>query len=83
MAQRKDTALFAEFISDNVTYMPREAEVLLPFKRPMYTAPSDRSQGPAPKRPRAEAVPSETGISFSVLLSCILGIHVSQEQRPH
>jgi hypothetical protein len=39
----------------------REAEVLLPFKKACYVAPPDRNQGPAPKRPRTEAVTSETG----------------------
>ncbi len=39
----------------------REAEVLLPFKKACYVTPPDRIQGPAPKRPRTEAVTSETG----------------------
>ncbi len=60
------------------TYIPREAEVLLPFKKAVYTAPSDRSQGPAPKCPRAEAVPSETGIFFFLpLLGTRFWHHVS------
>ncbi len=36
----------------------REAEVL-PFKKACYVTPPDRIQGPAPKRPRTEAVTSE------------------------
>jgi hypothetical protein len=42
--------------------------VPLPFKKASYSAPPDRSHGPAPKRPRAETIPSETGtpIIFNV-----------------
>jgi hypothetical protein len=56
--------------------------VLLPFKKAMYTAPSDRSQGPAPKRPRAEAVPSETGIFLPAFLSHVIGIMCPKSRDP-
>ncbi len=50
----------------------REAEVLLPFKKASYVAPPDRSQGPAPKRPRTEAAASETGKKKTVTRSFLI-----------
>ncbi len=44
-----------------VLLKPREAEVLQPFKRALYVAPSADKAGPAPKKARTGPVTSETG----------------------